>query len=78
MMLASVFKLTIRRGKTPKQFPVGQGLFFAGQNHVHIQIIASPTEQKLITTNPEEIKALEQAEENQNKGYPEVNVPLKY
>ena len=33
-------------------FPVGQGLFFAGQNHVHIQIIASQTEQSLITTNP--------------------------
>ena len=31
----------------------GQGLFFAGQNHVHIQIQASPTEQQLITTNPQ-------------------------
>jgi phage portal protein BeeE len=33
-------------------FPVGQGLFFAGQNHVHIQIIASQTETGLISTNP--------------------------
>ena len=34
-------------------FPVGQGLFFAGQNHVHIQVVASATEQQLITTNPQ-------------------------
>jgi hypothetical protein len=27
-------------------------LFFAGQNHVHVQIIASEDEQALITTNP--------------------------
>ncbi|OYW42741.1 hypothetical protein B7Z28_01275, partial [Candidatus Saccharibacteria bacterium 32-45-3] len=44
-------------------FPVGQGLFFAGQNHVHIQIMASPTEQALITTNPRQIQQMQAAEE---------------
>lgn len=39
-------------------FPVGQGLFFAGQNHVHIQVIASPTETALITTNPQQLEEL--------------------
>jgi len=34
---------------------VGQGLFFAGLKHVAIQIIASYTEDKIVTTNPEEI-----------------------
>ena len=34
---------------------VGQGLFFAGLKHVAIQIIASYTEDKIITTNPEEL-----------------------
>jgi type IV secretory pathway VirB4 component len=34
---------------------VGQGLFFAGQNHVAIQIIASYPEHQLITTDPEEL-----------------------
>ena len=43
-VLADVFKLTSEERKRLSQFPVGQGLFFAGQNHVHIQIIASPTE----------------------------------
>lgn len=51
-VLADVFKLTTEEKKRLSQFPVGQGLFFAGQNHVHIQIIASPTEESLITTNP--------------------------
>ena len=51
-VLSEVFKLTEEEKKRLANFPVGQGLFFAGQNHVHIQIIASQTEQKLITTNP--------------------------
>ena len=51
-VLAEVFKLTGEERKRLSNFPVGQGLFFAGQNHVHIQIIASETEEALITTNP--------------------------
>lgn len=59
-MLADVFKLTSEEKKRLSQFPIGQGLFFAGQSHVHIQILPSPTETSLITTNPDQIKALEQ------------------
>jgi type IV secretory pathway VirB4 component len=51
-VLAEVFKLTSEERKRLSNFPVGHGLFFAGQNHVHIQIIASETEESLITTNP--------------------------
>ncbi len=51
-VLADVFKLTSEEKKRLSQFPVGQGLFFAGQNHVHIQVVASPTETDLITTTP--------------------------
>ncbi len=51
-LLTQVFRLTSEESKRLTQFPVGQGLFFAGQNHVHIQVIASPTETGLITTNP--------------------------
>lgn len=54
-VLADVFKLTEEERKRLANFPVGQGLFFAGQNHVHIQIIASQTEQQLITTTPQAI-----------------------
>ena len=56
-VLSDVFKLTEEERKRLANFPVGQGLFFAGQNHVHIQIVASQTEQGLITSGPGAIQA---------------------
>jgi len=53
-VLSDIFKLTEEEKKRLANFPVGQGLFFAGQNHVHIQIEASPTEKELISTNPKD------------------------
>jgi type IV secretory pathway VirB4 component len=68
-ILTDVFKLTSEERKRLSQFPVGQGLFFAGQNHVHIQIAASPTETGLITTNPQQVQQMEQQGEfNQPQG----------
>ena len=58
-MLSSVFKLTEEETKRLSQFPIGQGLFFAGQNHVHIQVTASETETALITTNPNSVNEKE-------------------
>ena len=55
-VLSDVFKLTDEERKRLSNFPVGQGLFFAGQNHVHIQVVASETEESLITTNPNDRK----------------------
>jgi conjugal transfer ATP-binding protein TraC len=60
-VLTDVFKLTSEERKRLSQFPVGQGLFFAGQNHVHIQVVASPTETSLITTNPEQVQQINAA-----------------
>jgi type IV secretory pathway VirB4 component len=34
---------------------VGEGLFFAGPNHVAIRVVASPEEHQLITSKPEEL-----------------------
>lgn len=59
-VLANVFKLTSEEKKRLSQFPVGQGLFFAGQNHVHIQVTASPTEADLITTDPKQVALQDQ------------------
>ncbi len=56
-VLSDVFKLTEEEKKRLANFPIGQGLFFAGQSHVHIQIQASATETKLITTNPRAAEA---------------------
>ncbi|PJE67449.1 hypothetical protein COU95_02385 [Candidatus Shapirobacteria bacterium CG10_big_fil_rev_8_21_14_0_10_40_9] len=47
---------------------VGEGLFFAGANHVAIQVLASPEEHKLITTKPEELLRMrEEVAENQEQ-----------
>ncbi|MCA9340929.1 DUF87 domain-containing protein [Candidatus Saccharibacteria bacterium] len=51
-ILADVFKLTEEERKRLANFPIGQGLFFAGQNHVHIQIVPSETEQQLVSSTP--------------------------
>lgn len=64
-VLADVFKLTEEERKRLSNFPVGQGLFFAGQNHVHLQIVPSPTEQGLITTNPQQLQQMKAYEEQQ-------------
>ncbi|HEY5442674.1 MAG TPA: DUF87 domain-containing protein [Candidatus Saccharimonadales bacterium] len=72
-VLTDVFKLTSEERKRLSQFPVGQGLFFAGQSHVHIQVVASPTETGLITTNPEEVQAIEAAAAGEQSG--ELNQP---
>ena len=36
---------------------VGEGIFFAGPNHVAMRVVASPEEHQLVTTNPKEILA---------------------
>lgn len=68
-VLAAVFKLTSEEKKRLSQFPVGQGLLFAGQNHVHIQVIASPTETSLISTNPDEIKKVQEVAARAQEAY---------
>ncbi|MFH1602165.1 MAG: ATP-binding protein [Candidatus Shapirobacteria bacterium] len=49
---------------------IGEGIFFAGQNHVAIKVIASPQEHKLITSDPRELlerkKEQEAASSNQS------------
>lgn len=64
-VLADVFKLTDEERKRLSNFPVGQGLFFAGSNHVHIQVVASRTEHQLVTTSP--VQVLQQQEEARMK-----------
>jgi type IV secretory pathway VirB4 component len=75
-VLSDVFKLTSEEKKRLSQFPVGQGLFFAGQSHVHIQVIASPTETGLITTNPDQVQAMNAAEQAGDLSQPQGTIDL--
>ncbi len=60
--LSQVFNLTDGEKLWLLEAEVGEGLFFAGLNHVAIKIVASFNEDRLITTNPEQILALETEE----------------
>ncbi len=60
--LQKLFALTDGEKQILLNSGVGQGIFFAGNKHVAIQVIASPEEAQVITTKPEEVlarKALE-------------------
>lgn len=60
--LQKIFNLTDGEKYLLLNSAVGQGLFFAGNKHVAIQIIASYGEDKIITTNPEELLKQKEAE----------------
>ncbi len=61
--LSQVFFLSEGEKRFLMACDVGEGLFFAGQNHVALRVIASPEEHELITTNPEELVKRRDAKE---------------
>ena len=54
-LLQPVFNLTEQEKYLLLNSNVGQGLFFAGNQHVAIQVIASYGEDKIVTTNPQQL-----------------------
>jgi len=42
---------------------IGEGVFFAGPNHVAMRVVASPEEHQLITSKPEELLAIRKRKE---------------
>jgi len=64
--LAQVFFLSEGEKRFLMACDVGEGLFFAGQNHVALRVIASPEEHELITTNPEELLRRKQSQPQQS------------
>lgn len=60
-LLAKSFNLTDGEKNLLLQANIGEGLFFAGLNHVAIQVVASYLEDKIVTTKPEQILEQKQA-----------------
>lgn len=56
-ILAETFYLSQGERQLLVTADVGEGIFFAGQNHVALRVVASDEEHEVITTNPEEIFA---------------------
>lgn len=50
--------LSETEAKAIKKFEQGQGLLIAQENHLKIRVTASPVEHQLITTNPDELKKI--------------------
>lgn len=59
-VLAETFYLSEGERQLLVSSDLGEGIFFAGPNHVALRVVASPDEHLVITTNPEEILAKQQ------------------
>ncbi|MBN2585060.1 ATP-binding protein [Patescibacteria group bacterium] len=59
-VIADTFNLTEGEKFLLLESAVGEGLFFAGTNHAAIKVVASYVENKLATSNPEELNQLTQ------------------
>jgi type IV secretory pathway VirB4 component len=60
-LVQETFNLTEQEKFLLLESPVGEGIFFAGQKHVVINILASYTEDQIITTSPEEVAKIKEA-----------------
>lgn len=61
--LQKVFNLTDEEKYLLLESEVGEGIFFAGLKHVAIKIIASYTEDQIITSDPSQILAIKKAKD---------------
>jgi type IV secretory pathway VirB4 component len=73
--LASTFFLSQGERHLLLTAEVGEALFFAGQNHVAMKVVASPEEHNLITTNPQELLDKQKTFEAKLAETPATRVP---
>jgi len=65
--ICNTFNLTQSEKYLLLEAAIGEGIFFAGQKHAAIKIVASYTEDQIITTNPEQLLKIERAREELQK-----------
>ncbi|HON21676.1 MAG TPA: ATP-binding protein [Candidatus Paceibacterota bacterium] len=63
-VVGETFNLTEAEKQLLLESNVGEGIFFAGSKHVAIKIIASYTEDQIITTNPMQMLEIEKAKKD--------------
>lgn len=59
--IADTFNLTQSEKYLLLEAAVGEGIFFAGQKHAAVKVVASYSEDQLVTTNPEQLLEIEKA-----------------
>ena len=60
-LVQKTFSLTDEEKYLLLESSVGEGIFFAGLKHVALRVIASYTEDQIITSNPEQLMAIRNA-----------------
>ena len=65
--LQDIFRLTDQEKYLLMESSVGEGIFFAGMKHVAIKIIASYTEDQIITSDPAQLLSIKKAKEELKK-----------
>jgi type IV secretory pathway VirB4 component len=73
-LIQKVFNLTEGEKYLLLECGVGEGIFFAGQKHAAIQIVASYTEDQLITSDPRQLLEIEEAKKEFEANQDENNV----
>lgn len=58
--IAKVFYLSLREKEYLLAAGVGEGLFFAGLAHVGLKVVAAPFEKEIVTSNPEDLKKMQE------------------
>lgn len=66
--VVSTFSLTDQEKFILLEGDVGEGIFFAGNNHVAIKVLASYQEDQIITSNPNQLLAIEKAKQELETG----------
>jgi type IV secretory pathway VirB4 component len=66
-VVQKAFLLTDQEKYMLLEASVGEGLFFAGQKHVAIKVVASYAEDQVITTSPEEVAKIKRAKKELGK-----------
>ncbi|MFC1789435.1 VirB4-like conjugal transfer ATPase, CD1110 family [Patescibacteria group bacterium] len=66
-IVKKTFNLTEYEKMALLESAVGEGIFFAGQKHVQLKIVASYAEDQIITTAPEEVKKIRMAKQQLNE-----------
>ena len=67
-VVQETFNLTEEEKMLLLESPVGEGIFFAGTKHVLIKVLASYTEEQIITTSPEEVMKIKEAKRERENG----------
>jgi hypothetical protein len=52
------------------QSGIGEGIFFAGSKHAAIRVVASLTEDQIVTTNPQQLLEIEKAKKEFRQLHP--------